>query len=394
MKPFAANQEVFSADEHELELQRRAGAAVDSRHVIEARHGRRLVSKIFNTIRQGVPYYFYRLRDSDLLWPHPALRPSLRRLKVHEARPPPLRSPRPSLGSSADRHRVPDAPEPLGPAYGRMLYVGNMHFAMRDASLLRLFSSFGDLEEFTIVVDKLTHRSKAFGFVTFLDVRSAQAAAEQLNNAAVTSTGELSGEYESDSYRSWLKQGWDVQPTDLRPYDQAVAAVATAVWIIEESSRRLAECVAEHPGALAQIEWRDFERMLVTVFNGLGFNVAAGRGSKDGGVDLRISTDSQSYVVQAKHWVSGKRVGRTTLNALLAVAKNEGTDALVLSTSGFTRTAATAVLTFDRPWLRIGEKGEIWSLCRLYVGIGQGVLSPINVNTVIDTHTRQLKPME
>src|SRR5215213_2504038 len=56
--------------------------------------------------------------------------------------------------------------------------------------------------------------------------------------------------------------------------------------ILEVVSRRFAELVAKNPRRLDELEWRDLERMLAEVFNGIGFSVELTPGSKDGGKDI------------------------------------------------------------------------------------------------------------
>jgi hypothetical protein len=262
---------------------------------------------------------------------------------------------------------------------------------MRDTALLRLFRQFGALEAVQVLMDPLGGRSRGFGFVKFREITAALDAVAALNGNEVTETGELASVYRGEEYLTWLNRSWDVDPSGVREYSDEADVATRVIAILEESSRRLAQCVADYPDALARIEWRDFERMLATIFEGLGFGVTCGRGSKDGGVDLRLTTPSNTYVVQAKHWVSGKKVGGSTLQATVTIAMLEGHGcAIVLSTSGFTRNAVTAITSMERTRLRIGERWEIHSLCRTYVSVDHGLLRPLDPDAVLNTHTRSL----
>ena len=47
------------------------------------------------------------------------------------------------------------------------VYVGNLPYSVDSEKLKELFSSFGEIEEATVITDKYSGRSKGFGFVTF-----------------------------------------------------------------------------------------------------------------------------------------------------------------------------------------------------------------------------------
>jgi RNA recognition motif-containing protein len=67
----------------------------------------------------------------------------------------------------------------------KKLYVGNMSYGMTDASLKDTFSQVGTVSSATIIMDKMTGRSKGFGFVEFADDAEADAAIEKFNGMDV-----------------------------------------------------------------------------------------------------------------------------------------------------------------------------------------------------------------
>ena len=67
----------------------------------------------------------------------------------------------------------------------KKLYVGNMSYSTTDASLKDLFSQAGNVSSATIIMDKMTGRSKGFGFVEFADDAEADAAIEKFNGMEV-----------------------------------------------------------------------------------------------------------------------------------------------------------------------------------------------------------------
>ena len=65
------------------------------------------------------------------------------------------------------------------------VYVGNLPFSVDDSVLRELFSSYGDIEEVTVIKDKFSGRSKGFGFVTFKEDEDAKKAISEMDEKEV-----------------------------------------------------------------------------------------------------------------------------------------------------------------------------------------------------------------
>ena len=63
------------------------------------------------------------------------------------------------------------------------LYVGGLPYATTEASLEDLFAEHGTVESARVITDRMTGRSKGFGFVEMGSPEEAEAAAEKLNNS-------------------------------------------------------------------------------------------------------------------------------------------------------------------------------------------------------------------
>lgn len=61
------------------------------------------------------------------------------------------------------------------------IYVGNLAYATTDDGLKAAFAAFGEVTAVRVVTDRMTGRSKGFGFVTMPDAAQAQAAIDALN---------------------------------------------------------------------------------------------------------------------------------------------------------------------------------------------------------------------
>ena len=62
------------------------------------------------------------------------------------------------------------------------IYVGNLPWSVDDEKLEKMFSSYGEVAEATVIKDKFSGRSKGFGFVTFNDDSCAQKAIAEMND--------------------------------------------------------------------------------------------------------------------------------------------------------------------------------------------------------------------
>lgn len=151
--------------------------------------------------------------------------------------------------------------------------------------------------------------------------------------------------------------------------------------LIRSISHEFARLVSETPDALDCLEWRDLERMMARVMEGLGFECELTPPSKDGGKDLilvwRATSGDQSFIVELKHWRSGKRVGKAAVSDFMSVIVAENrTGGLFLSTSGYAadRTEGLTEVTRDRLWF--GEKKKVVLLAKTYIRACNGLWSP------------------
>jgi cold-inducible RNA-binding protein len=63
----------------------------------------------------------------------------------------------------------------------KKLYIGNLPYSVNDAALQELFSQAGAVESAKVIFDKMSGRSKGFGFVEFGNDGEADAAVEKFN---------------------------------------------------------------------------------------------------------------------------------------------------------------------------------------------------------------------
>jgi RNA recognition motif-containing protein len=63
------------------------------------------------------------------------------------------------------------------------IYVANIPFKASEADLKELFEQHGEVTSAKIVIDKLTNRSRGFGFVEMADGTAAKEAIDKLNGS-------------------------------------------------------------------------------------------------------------------------------------------------------------------------------------------------------------------
>ena len=65
------------------------------------------------------------------------------------------------------------------------LYVSNLGFNVQDADLKKLFTEHGVVSSAKVIMDRVTNRSRGFGFVEMADDKSGQKAIQELDGKMV-----------------------------------------------------------------------------------------------------------------------------------------------------------------------------------------------------------------
>jgi len=67
----------------------------------------------------------------------------------------------------------------------KKIYVGNLSYSTTDETLRNQFSQFGEVVSVSIIMDRMTNRSKGFGFVEMADDAAAASAISTLNQKEI-----------------------------------------------------------------------------------------------------------------------------------------------------------------------------------------------------------------
>lgn len=67
----------------------------------------------------------------------------------------------------------------------KKLFVGGLPFSVAKEQLREMFASYGTVTDAVVIMDKMTNRSKGFGFVTFENDADADKAVAEMNGSSI-----------------------------------------------------------------------------------------------------------------------------------------------------------------------------------------------------------------
>jgi restriction system protein len=177
-----------------------------------------------------------------------------------------------------------------------------------------------------------------------------------------------------DDLEKWSKSLSD----ELSPKEQN-----EVFFYIKQLSKKFIELVAKNPEYLKNLEWRDLERTISELFEGIGFKTTLTPSSKDGGKDVileyTIDNIQKTFIIEIKHWRSGQKVGQTAVKEFTQVIINEKREkGLFLSTYGFTGNYYESLSEKQKSIIRFGDKEKIVELCKTYEKVNNGIWNPIH----------------
>jgi restriction system protein len=196
---------------------------------------------------------------------------------------------------------------------------------------------------------------------------------------------ELRGELGHD--RIWndgLIDNWTAvidHPDEEREEEKPSEIDAMVIEAINQLTKTLCHLVARDSRALRQLSWRQLEEVVATSLAGIGFEVTLTPGSKDGGKDVIaeciISGKRQTYFIEIKHWLSGKRVSSRLVFDFIEVNVSASTaGGIFLSSSGFARDVYSHMSELCRKRITLGSEDKIVSVCQHFSRRCKGVWTP------------------
>ncbi len=65
------------------------------------------------------------------------------------------------------------------------IYISNLGFGVQNEDLKKLFTPYGEVSSVNVIMDKVTNRSRGFGFVDMPDQTAAETAIRELNGVSM-----------------------------------------------------------------------------------------------------------------------------------------------------------------------------------------------------------------
>ncbi|WP_163835914.1 RNA recognition motif domain-containing protein [Spartinivicinus ruber] len=66
------------------------------------------------------------------------------------------------------------------------IYVGNLAYSVTEIDLRKMFEAFGEVSSATLIKDKMSGKSKGFGFIEMPNNAEAEAAINELNDKSIS----------------------------------------------------------------------------------------------------------------------------------------------------------------------------------------------------------------
>jgi restriction system protein len=137
----------------------------------------------------------------------------------------------------------------------------------------------------------------------------------------------------------------------LLPFAFLVGAAMSAYGRAKRQALHAKVAGSPDRGALNDMSWQQFEALVGEAFRRKGYSVSeTGGGGADGGIDLALKKEGETFLVQCKQWKATK-VGVTTVRELYGVMAAEG------ATGGFVVTSG--VFTDEARAFAIGQNIEL-----------------------------------
>jgi hypothetical protein len=153
---------------------------------------------------------------------------------------------------------------------------------------------------------------------------------------------------------------------------EADAARTAVILAVRHLSDTLCALIAKNPNTLRHIHWRHLEEVIAAALESIGFAVELTPPSKDGGKDViatcRVDNKEHVFYVEIKHWREGGRPGAKHVSNFIEVNLKDKTDGgLLLSSSGYSKSAYGRLAEIAQQNIKLGESEKIVSLCQHFV---------------------------
>lgn len=233
----------------------------------------------------------------------------------------------------------------------KLLYVGGIPYSTTKEELYNSFSRFGKVNSVVVVIDKLSQRSKGFGFVEMENSEIAISNLHDKNFQGRNLTVNL--------LRSLPKHLTNIlKDTPIVQFSEelfvptnklAISSKSTPIiQLSEEVSLSLIQYLNMNPDELYNLTSRKFEELVAELFRGIGdYNVELTKQTRDGGKDIIVTSKGEIdlvFYVECKKYRKNNLVSidiaRNFHSVIISDKVNKG---FLATTSYFTKDAMVLI---------------------------------------------------
>jgi len=225
------------------------------------------------------------------------------------------------------------------------LYIGNLPYDMTEQELLRIVSAVGPALWVDIVVDKMSGRSRGFGFIDVPHTAAAELIIHGLNlrqmagrkvvvNEARPMTPRPRGDL-SDTSTTVSPDRFGLHVAIAEPVAD-FELTQNLIQITERVERDLFSYFVSHPQEMKRMPHRKFEELVAEMWKRMDYEVELTKQTCDGGVDIiaiRRAEANVRYLIQCKRPEPDKKISVEAVRTLLGVKEDLGGSKAFLATT-------------------------------------------------------------
>lgn len=224
------------------------------------------------------------------------------------------------------------------------IYVGGLPYATSEEELRQEALKFAGQAKVTIIRDRMTGRSRGFGFVEVPDV---SAAVRFIESFKELDGRRLTVNIAKPMPMGALKTGrWQDDASLLKPLADIVVPPA----VIQLGGLVSADLIAHfalHPEEMREMPHRKFEELVAEIFSRFGYDVELTKQTRDGGTDIIAIRNAEvrtRFLIQCKRLKAGNKVSVEPVRELLGVKHDLGASkGIIATTVYFTADAQTLI---------------------------------------------------
>lgn len=234
----------------------------------------------------------------------------------------------------------------------KRLFIGNLPYSLATDDLRQLVAEIAPGSSADVVMDRMTGRSKGFGFITAPTSSAADILMARLNGRELAGRTVVVNEarpMEARASRRFFDSPSAAYP-EPPPLELAVVETVAeldpsreVIGIVEAVGRDLVAYFSAHPEEMKRMPHRQFEELVAEIWARMGYEVELRQQTRDGGIDviaMRRAEANLRFLIQCKRPEPHKKVSVETVRSLLGVKLDQGGSKAILATTvTFTRDA-------------------------------------------------------